>query len=230
VRAANLGSQGRAILDVALLSAAYIGFAHFSVANVDLATALPAFLSEREARVGAVFLVGAVAQVLFIAAAAAFLPAMRKAVRATAQRAPGSAWFIALMAAAIQCATVIIFFLPDPSAVVEVSPRHAALLPLPLADGWSQEVVFRGYVILRLCTAGVSVALQIALSALAFASIHVGYVGSEGLGVFWPLVGTATLGGMLAWSVVQGRGSILPATVAHIIILVVVQPWLALST
>jgi membrane protease YdiL (CAAX protease family) len=76
----------------------------------------------------------------------------------------------------------------------------------------------------------VAIRWQIALSALAFATIHLGYIGSEGLGVFWPLVGTATLGGILAWSVVEGRGSILPAVVAHVAILVVVQPWLALAT
>ena len=101
---------------------------------------------------------------------------------------------------------------------------------LPLADGWTQEVMFRGYVVLRLARAEVSAAVQIAISALAFAGIHVGYMTSEGLGVMWPLVGTATLGGILAWSVVRGGGSILPATVAHLIILVVVQPWLALAS
>jgi hypothetical protein len=155
---------------------------------------------------------------------------MREAVRATVQPAPRAAWFIALAAAAIQCATVVIFFLPNPAVVLELSARHAVLFPLPLADGWTQEVVFRGYVIVRLSRAGLPAGLQIVISALAFASIHLGYIGSESLGVFWPLVGTATLGGILAWSVVQGRGSILPATVAHVLILIVVQPWLSLAT
>jgi hypothetical protein len=217
-------------LEVVLVAAAYISFAQISAAKIDIGSELPPFLTDREARIGGVFLVGAIAQLLFVAAAAAAIPTMRDAVRSTAKTAPPQAWFIALTAAAIQCATVMIFFIPDPLVVVEASPRHAVLFPLPLADGWSQEVVFRGYVLLRLARAGLPVALQIAFSSLAFAGIHLGYIGSDGLGVFWPLVGTASLGAVLAWSVVQGRGSILPATVAHILILIVVQPWLALAT
>jgi hypothetical protein len=222
-------SAVRATIEVALVAAAYIGWAHFSVASVDLSPVLPDFLTDRETQVGAVFLVGAIAQLLFIALLAGFSPTMREAVRATIRRAPRPAWIIALVAAAVQCVTVAIFFLPQPINILELSPRHAVLFPMPLADGWSQEVVFRGYILFRLSRAGVAVPLQIALSALAFAIIHLGYIGSEGLGVFWPLVGTATLGGILAWSAVEGRGSILPAVVAHLVILVVVQPWLALA-
>lgn len=224
------GSPTRAIAEVALVTAAYIGFAHLSVVAFDLSSALPDVLTDNEARVGAVFLVGAIAQLLFIAVAALFIPTMRTAIRATVRSAPNRAWVIALVAAAVQCVTVVVFFIPEPTNVVELSARHAVLFPLPLADGWSQEVMFRGYLLIRLCRAGVAIPFQIALSALAFASIHLGYIGPEGLGVLWPLVGTATLGGILAWSVVEGRGSILPAVVAHILILVVVQPWLSMAT
>jgi membrane protease YdiL (CAAX protease family) len=101
---------------------------------------------------------------------------------------------------------------------------------LPLTDGWTQEMMFRGYVLLRLAKADVPAMAQIAASAIAFASIHIGYIGSPGLGFIWPLFGTATLGAILAWSVVVARGSILPATVAHLVILIVVQPWLGLAT
>lgn len=220
----------RAIGEVAIVTAAYVAFAHFGVANLDLSWMLPAFLGERETLVGSGFLAGALAQLLFVALAATVVQTIRDAIRATFRKAPKPAWIIALVAAAVQCFTVIVFFLPDPSNVVELSARHAVLLPLPLADGWSQEVMFRGYIVFRLARADVVAPLQIALSAIAFSSIHLGYIGSEGLGVFWPLVGTATLGGILAWSVVKGRGSILPAVVAHLIILAVVQPWLAMAT
>jgi hypothetical protein len=222
-------SRPSVLIEVALVTVTYIGFAHFSVSSFDLSSAFPDTLGEKESRVGAVFLVGALAQLLFIGVAALFIPTMREAIRATFRSAPRQAWLIALAAAAIQCATLILFFLPDPLNVVEFSGRHALLFPLPLADGWSQEVMFRGYVIFRLAGAGVAVPAQIALSALAFASIHLGYIGSDGFGVFWPLIGTATLGGILAWSVVEGRGSILPAVVAHVAILAVVQPWLGMA-
>jgi hypothetical protein len=229
MEAPALHSPARAIAEVALVTAAYIAFAHLGLATVDLSSALPAFLSDREAQVGAGFLVGALAQLLFVAVAATIIPTMRDAIRATFRRAPKPAWVIALVAAAVQCITIIVFFLPDPTHVVELSSRHALLLPLPLADGWSQEVMFRGYILFRLSKANVAIPFQIALSALAFSSIHFGYIGSAGLGVLWPLVGTATLGGILAWSVAEGRGSILPAVVAHVVILIVVQPWLAMA-
>ena len=68
------------------------------------------------------------------------------------------------------------------------------------------------------------------LAGAAFAAIHVGYIGSDGLGVVWPLVGTATLGAVLALSVIRGKGSLLPAVTAHALIILIVQPWLALAT
>ena len=219
-----------AIGEVALVSAAYIAFAHAGVANLDASSLFPSFLSDREARVGSGFLVGALAQMVFVVVAATIIPTVRDAIRATVRPAPTPAWAIALIAAAVQCITVIAFFLPDPANVAELSARRAVLFPAPLADGWSQEVMFRGYIVFRLAQANIAAPLQIGLSALAFSSIHLGYIGSEGLGIFWPLVGTATLGGILAWSVTESRGSILPAVVAHVLILAVVQPWLAMAT
>lgn len=220
------------IAEVALVVAAYVAFAHLSVANFDAAPLLPKFLSSREAAVGGTFLVGAVAQLLFVLAAASLPSAVdfRRAIRNTWQPAPRSAWIIAMVAAAIQCATVALFFIPDPAVLVELSARHALLPWLAVTDGWTQEVVFRGYVILRLAKAGLPVWFQVGASAAAFAAIHLGYIGSDGLGVWWPLVGTATLGAFLALSVVAGKGSLLPAVAAHVLILLIIQPWLSLST
>lgn len=214
-----------------LVTAGYIAFSHWAVRQFDAAPLFANALDTREAEVGGVFLIGAVAQLLFVLAAIILsVPEFREAARATVRRAPRQAWFIALTAAAIQCATVAAFFLPDPSQIVEISGRHAVLGVLPLADGWTQEMMFRGYVLFRLAKANVPAMGQIPASAIAFASIHLGYIGSDGLGVLWPLIGTATLGAMLAWSVVVARGSILPATVAHLVILIVVQPWLGMAT
>lgn len=223
--------RARIVIEVVLVTAAYVAFSQIAVRQFDAASLFTNAVSEREARVGGVFLIGAVAQLLFVLAAVTLaLPAFREAARATLRPAPGQAWVIALMAAAIQCATIAAFFLPDPIRIVEVSERHALLGVLPLTDGWTQEVVFRGYVLLRLAKVDVPIIAQICASAIAFASMHLGYIGSAGLGLIWPMIGTATLGAILAWSVVVGRGSILPATVAHLVILIVVQPWLGLAT
>jgi hypothetical protein len=224
-----VAKRGRLIAEVVLVTAAYVVFTRLSIAGIDLAGILPNVLSAEEARIGGVFLVGALAQLFFVAAATVVSQEFRTAVRATVQPAPQRAWIIALAAAAIHCATIAAFFIPDPSRIAELSARNTLLSLLPISDGWTQEVVFRGYVLMRLAKAAVPVPLQIIVSALAFASIHVGYIGSEGLGVLWPLIGTATLGGILAWSVVAARGSILPATVAHMAIIAVVQPWLVMA-
>ena len=217
--------------EVALVTAAYIAVAHLAVASVDAAPALPDYLSAREAAVGGVFLVGAIAQLLFvIAAAAVSMPGFREAIRSSWRAAPGEAWFIALAAGAIQCATIALFFIPEPAQIFELSARNGLLSVLAVTDGWSQEVVFRGYVLLRLAKAGLPVWLQVALSGAAFAAIHVGYIGSDELGVIWPRVGTATLGGVLALSVIRGKGSLLPAVTAHALVILIVQPWLALAT
>lgn len=217
------------IIEVSVVTLAYIALTRASISAIQLDWVLPRLLSPEEARIGGVFLVGALAQLIFVLVAAALAPSFRAAMHKTVQVAPRRAWIIALSAAAIQCVTIAAFFVPDSSRMVELSARKLVLSLAPISDGWTQEVVFRGFILMRLAKAAVPVPLQIGVSALAFASIHVGYIGSDGLGIFWPLFGTAVLGAVFAWSVVAARGSILPATVAHVTIIVVVQPWLAMA-
>lgn len=218
------------VAEVVLVTAAYIALTRLCISVFDLSGALPGFLSREEAAVGGVFLVGALAQLAFVAAAVAVaMPEFRTAAASSFRPAPRRAWIVALIAAAIQCAAIVLFFLPEPARAIEPSPRNLLLSIVPAADGWTQEVVFRGYLMLRLAKAGLPFWAQIAASALAFASIHVGYIGSANLGVFWPAAGTATLGAFLAWSVVLANRSLLPAITAHVLIIIVVQPWLALA-
>jgi hypothetical protein len=37
------------------------------------------------------------------------------------------------------------------------------------------------------------------------------------------------LGCFYAWSVQSGRGSLLPVVVCHVVVIVILQPWLALA-
>jgi membrane protease YdiL (CAAX protease family) len=109
--------------------------------------------------------------------------------------------------------------------VLEASALNLVLSAVPAADGWSQEVLFRGYVLLRLARADVPAAAQILLSGLLFAAIHFGYAAENA----WPLVGTFMLGCFYAWAVRSGGGSLKPVIVCHMLIIVVLQPWLALA-
>lgn len=119
--------------------------------------------------------------------------------------------------------------LPRPGLVLEPSVRNLLLSAIPAADGWSQEVVFRGYVLYRLARADVRPLVQILLSGALFAAIHIGYTGDTPLEFAAPIIGTFMLGCFYAWAVQMGRGSLKPVVYLHVLIIVVLQPWLALG-
>ncbi len=82
----------------------------------------------------------------------------------------------------------------------------------------------------RLARGGVPAIGQILLSGTLFAAIHVGYVGQGTWEAISPLVGTFMLGSFYAWAVQVGQGSLKPVVICHIVIIIIVQPWLALAT
>jgi membrane protease YdiL (CAAX protease family) len=112
---------------------------------------------------------------------------------------------------------------------LELSNLNLILSIVPAADGWSQEVLFRGYVLFRLARAQVSPTVQILLSGGLFAAIHFGYAGESAFEFLAPLIGTFMLGCFYAWAVRKGCGSLKPVIVCHVLIIVVLQPWLALA-
>lgn len=216
--------------EVLVVAALYIALAHAAVHAFDASAGLPDQLSLSERRVGGVFAVGAIAQ-LGLLLLLACTPARREvleAARSTVRPASGRGWVIALSAAAIHISVGVLFFLPDPQQVVEVTGSKA-MAALALPDAWTQEVMFRGYVMLRLARSGFRAPAQIAIGAAAFGAIHLGYLGEGVWDAFWPLFGTITLGAVLGLSAAVGRGSLLPAVCAHALIIAALQPWLALA-
>jgi len=222
-------SRTIAIVEVILIGTAYIIFAHAVAAAFRLEAIMPAFLGGPERGVGATFIAGAVAQIALVLAFAMVFKDLRRAIANSLKFGSIPAWGTALIAISIHAATIAFFFLDDPTQIFEPSRRNLFLSIAPAFDGWSQEVFFRGYVIYRLARGGLPVLAQIAVSALLFAGIHVGYVGDDLFSVIWPLFGTAVLGGFFAWSVLLARGALLPVVSCHAVLIVIVQPWLALS-
>lgn len=220
-----------AIAEVVAVAAAYIAISLSAVAALDLSTLFSTGWSVPERATGADFLLGAFVQVALVLIAAYILNLkdVRDAIKGVFVRSTRAGWTIAGIATAIHIGTAVLVFLPRPALVLEPSVQNVLLSAIPAADGWSQEVVFRGYVLYRLARAGVTPIVQIALSGLLFASIHIGYIGDSFGAAAAPLVGTFMLGCFYAWAVQMGRGSLKPVVCFHVLIIVMLQPWLALA-
>lgn len=223
--------QGYAAAEVVAVAAAYILISTTAVGAVDVASLFPASWSTAERATGGGFLIGALVQVALVLLGAYLLGLedLRNAMAASFARSTRKAWTIAAIATAIHIGTAILLFMPQPGRVWELSGLNLILSVVPAADGWSQEVMFRGYVLFRLARADVPALPQILLSGSLFAAIHFGYAGETAWEFLAPLVGTFMLGCFYAWAVQSGRGSLKPVICCHVLIIVVLQPWLALA-
>lgn len=223
--------QLRAIIEVVSLAAAYILISTAAVRFSDLTSLFPVNWSIAEKVTGSGFVTGAVVQVVLVVLGASVLGRkdLAQAIAASLQSSTSKAWTIAGIATAIHIGTAIALFVPQPERVAELSRLNLILSIVPAADGWSQEVLFRGYVLLRLARAGIAPLAQILISGGLFAAIHFGYAGKSAWEFLSPLVGTFMLGSFYAWAVRSGGGSLKPVIVFHVLIIVVLQPWLALA-
>ena len=223
--------QALAVAEAVSVAAVYILVSTTAVGAIDLAVLFPAHWSSMERATGSGFLTGAVVQVVLVLIAAYLLGItdVRKAIAASFSPSSRQAWIIAGIATAIHIGTALLLFLPQPERVWEWSQLNLILSAVPAADGWSQEVLFRGYVLSRLARAQVPAIAQILISGGLFAAIHLGYAGDTVWAILAPLVGTFMLGCFYAWAVQTGRGSLKPVICCHVLIIVVLQPWLALA-
>lgn len=222
-------SATSAVIEVAALGAVFIVLAHFAAASVNLEAMMPSFLNGPERDVGATFIAGAASQIALVLIFSLIFSDMRRAIANSLKFGTIPAWGAALIAVSIHAATIAFFFLDEPGRIFEQSNRNLFLSIAPAFDGWSQEVFFRGYVIYRLARAGLPRSAQIALSALLFAAIHIGYVGPDFFSFLWPMLGTAVLGAFFAWSALLARGELLPVVFCHAALIAIIQPWLALA-
>lgn len=222
-------SAASAVIEVAALGAAFIVLAHLAAASVNLEAIMPSFLNGAEREVGATFIAGAATQIALVLVFSLLFSDLRRAIGNSLKYGTIPAWGVALIAVSIHAATIAFFFLDEPGRIFEQSNRNLLLSIAPAFDGWSQEVFFRGYVIYRLARGGLPVAAKIALSALLFAAIHVGYIGADFFSFFWPMIGTTVLGAFFAWSVLLARGALLPVVLCHAALIAIIQPWLALA-
>ncbi|MDX9912850.1 MAG: CPBP family intramembrane glutamic endopeptidase [Phycisphaerales bacterium] len=96
----------------------------------------------------------------------------------------------------------------------------ATILAMSLANGFTEEVVLRGFLLRRLAHVGINPFAAIMLTTLAFSAYHA-YQG--GYGILSALIGGITLG-----AYVVGTGRLWPCIVAHILSDVIpMTMWLA---
>jgi hypothetical protein len=223
--------QVRAAAEVVAVAAVYILISTNALSAIDVSFLFPANWSAEERTTGGGFLTGAVIQVMLVLLGAYLLGLddLKRAIAASLAASTRQAWIIAAIATAIHIGTAMLVFLPEPKRVWELSGLNLILSAVPAADGWSQEVLFRGYVLFRLGRAGVPAMAQILISGGLFAAIHFGYAGETPWAFLSPLVGTFMLGCFYAAAVRSGRGSLKPVTICHMLIIVILQPWLALA-
>ena len=223
--------QVQAVGEVISVAAIYILISTSAVSAFDVSFLFPANWNSAERITGSGFLIGAFVQVVLVLVGAYLLGLkdLQRGIAASFAASTPHAWIIAAIATAIHIGTAILVFLPQPERVWELSRLNVILSAVPAADGWSQEVLFRGYVLFRLARAGVHAIAQMLISGSLFAAIHFGYAGETAWAFLLPLVGTFMLGCFYALAVQSGRGSLKPVIICHVLIIVILQPWLALA-
>jgi len=141
------------------------------------------------------------------------------------------AWILALVIAAIFIGLTVRQHSFIREHLLTLSPLKAVAIPMALVSGIFEEVFFRAFIMNLALRGGWSTASQILISALTFGLAH----GIWGLfSRSWrvsvgAIMATGLLGAALAVVYVVGGRSVVPCALAHILINLVIEPWLILS-
>lgn len=228
-----------AIAEVISVGLLYVVLARTAVAH-DLfgaACRFPGF-SDVEAAVAGGFATGAVVQLLLVAGLVAlpgFKP-VRRAIATQLEPAARPGWIIAVSVMVVDVVVLYAGWIGEFGKLFDTSPFGLSMSLVPAIDGVTQEIVFRGYVILRLASAGVGRFWQIVLSGLLFGAIH--FSCGQGfdpgslsglLAALVPFAGTFGLGAAWALAFQASGYRRLPVVVSHVLVVLLVQPWLAMA-
>ena len=156
------------------------------------------------------------------------------AIRSLRQPAPRDAWFIAGIAAAIQTVVLLGLFISNPERVFEASFFNVyTSLVTAIGGGLGEETIYRAFVIITLANAGFTRTTQVLLSGALFGASHMSWsLAASDLGllqILSPVLGTFGLGCVFAIAFQVSKHRLLPVVVAHGLINLIVEPWLAVS-
>jgi CAAX protease family protein len=107
----------------------------------------------------------------------------------------------------------------------------ALAIPMALVSGVFEEVFFRSFIMNLAIKGGWSTASQIFFSAITFGLAHGiwGLFGKNLRMAIGAIIATGLLGAALAVVYVVGGRSVAPCALAHVLINLVIEPWLILS-
>lgn len=219
------------VLTVAVL---YVFLAKLFLAGLGNFNPFSGLFEGAEAGIARSFTFGAAFQLAFLGVMVFVFKSRttKAALKSLSEKAPRRGWMIAGAIVLVEVGIVGFFFIPEPSMLLGISFFSLTMALVPALDGFTQEVVFRGYLLRRLDGAGFGKAFQIVLSGLAFGALHFNYGGGgETLSeMLIPALGTFGLGAVLAFACQKSDYKILPVVVAHVLIILFLQPELALSS
>src|ERR1700687_4087329 len=120
------------------------------------------------------------------------------------------------------------------AALTEVSAFHIYnSLAAGISPGFIEEIFFRGLVMTELSWSGLGVTFQVIASGVLFGIAHAGW-GLFSEKVNWPalfgsIAATTSVGLLYAIAYVASRRSLTPVIAGHVIMHVLIEPWLLLT-
>jgi hypothetical protein len=104
-------------------------------------------------------------------------------------------------------------------------------VPMALISGYFEEAFFRKFLMDVALRHGQSTAMQVVLSAVAFGFVHAiwGIARGNFRGAVGSMIATGVLGAGLAVIYLVGGRSVAPCMAAHIVINLVLEPWLIIT-
>lgn len=230
-------AKAAAFFETILVCTIYIALSNIAVAK-DIFEATQWFngFSEIESNIAGGFTTGAITQIILviILIIIPYFPDIRKAIATLFQPATRRGWIIALFVLIIEVFILYLGWIKGFKKLFDTSTFGISMSIVPSFDGLTQEIVFRGYLILRLARSGISHTWQIVVSGILFAAIHIPYVAFPSQDLITlintsliPLAGTFGLGAAWAFTFQQSEYKLAPVVVSHILVIALVQPWLA---
>lgn len=147
---------------------------------------------------------------------------------------PLRGWVIAAVVTALYVAATLMGALRGRALLGEASVFHIYnSLVAGIAAGFIEEIFFRGWIMSELCESGFGRFAQVLASGLLFGFAHIGWGLTGGkvhaaafVGAF---LSTSVLGILYAITYLASRRSLMPVIAGHVIMDVLIEPWLVLA-